>query len=142
MRLDHLLSKENMLDTSRSNGHFYGRFHQSNAMETIKLVAASFVKHHCSIFRARALIHCGGIAQLGERLPCKQEVASSNLTVSTSSKMSARSEASEQMHLENCIKKRLKKNKTRLRKEEENKKVLQSKKVHNRKGCKLSDCKF
>ena len=28
-------------------------------------------------------IGCGGLAQLGERLPCKQEVTSSNLVFST-----------------------------------------------------------
>ncbi len=29
---------------------------------------------------------CGGVAQLGEHLPCKQGVMSSNLTISTRSK--------------------------------------------------------
>ena len=39
----------------------------------------------------------GGIAQLGERLPCKQEVTSSILVVSTIVRQQAA------MYLENCI---------------------------------------
>jgi hypothetical protein len=45
----------------------------------------------------------GGIAQLGERLPCKQEVTSSNLVVSTKLPVSAGRKAA--MHLDNCIRK-------------------------------------
>ena len=40
----------------------------------------------------------GGVAQLGEHLPCKQGVKSSNLSVSTAGGKPAR-----QMHLENFI---------------------------------------
>ena len=40
----------------------------------------------------------GGIAQLGERLPCKQEVTSSNLVISTQTERSG-----EDMYLENYI---------------------------------------
>ena len=40
----------------------------------------------------------GGIAQLGERLPCKQEVTSSNLVISTQME-----EHLKLMYLENCI---------------------------------------
>ena len=41
----------------------------------------------------------GGIAQLGERLPCKQEVTSSNLVISTQAERSG----DKNMYLENCI---------------------------------------
>ena len=41
----------------------------------------------------------GGIAQLGERLPCKQEVTSSNLVISTQTERSG----DKNMYLENCI---------------------------------------
>ena len=40
---------------------------------------------------------CGGVAQLGEHLPCKQGVKSSNLSISTWQKRLPKS------HLENCI---------------------------------------
>ena len=46
----------------------------------------------------------GGLAQLGERLPCKQEVTSSNLVVSTRLPDGARPEG--RTHLENCIRKK------------------------------------
>ena len=39
----------------------------------------------------------GGVAQLGEHLPCKQGVMSSNLTIST------RKQKFPQTYLENCI---------------------------------------
>ena len=41
----------------------------------------------------------GGIAQLGERLPCKQEVTSSNLVISTQTGRSG----DKNMYLENYI---------------------------------------
>ena len=49
-----------------------------------RVEAAKALSDHCSIFRAWSLKSHGGIAQLGERLPCKQEVTSSILVVSTS----------------------------------------------------------
>jgi hypothetical protein len=36
---------------------------------------------HCSLF-------CGGVAQMGERLPCKQEVSGSNPLVSMGERVS------------------------------------------------------
>ena len=36
-----------------------------------------------TVWESRWLPNFGGIAQLGERLPCKQEVTSSNLVIST-----------------------------------------------------------
>ena len=38
-------------------------------------------KHYCLILKAQKPSH-GGVAQLGEHLPCKQGVKSSNLSVS------------------------------------------------------------
>ena len=55
MRLDHLLSKENKLYTTLVLRVFF-----VNSQKT-----------------------CGGVAQLGEHLPCTQGVASSNLVIST-----------------------------------------------------------
>ena len=46
----------------------------------------------------------GGIAQLGERLPCKQEVTSSNLVISIRGEMNAtKAFVALRMYLENCI---------------------------------------
>ena len=42
--------------------------------------------NRCSIFRDHSLTP-GGVAQLGERLPCKQEVMGSTPTISTKSKL-------------------------------------------------------
>ena len=39
----------------------------------------------------------GGVAQLGEHLPCKQGVMSSNLTISTLAKSEARDEISRRL---------------------------------------------
>ena len=44
----------------------------------------------------------GGVAQLGERLPCKQEVTSSNLVISIRGETNRHVGAS-RMYLENCI---------------------------------------
>ena len=46
-------------------------------------------------WESRRLPGHGGLAQLGERLPCKQEVTSSNLVFSTRHNC--------RMYLENCI---------------------------------------
>ena len=43
---------------------------------------------------------------MGERLPCKQEVTSSNLVVSTKAPFGASFFDEAHMHLDNCIKKR------------------------------------
>jgi hypothetical protein len=61
----------------------------------------------------------GGIAQLGERLPCKQEVTSSNLVVSTKLPVSAGRKAA--MHLDNCIRKMTEKYSGQREKQKESK---------------------
>ena len=90
MRLDHLLSKETIRSVM-GPGIFLGRC--PPGLRAARIQTRSLGESlHCSIFGARAREH-GGIAQLGERLPCKQEVTSSNLVVSTSSQ---RAKASDQ----------------------------------------------
>ena len=74
MRLDHLLSKETSADASvccnilRSGSEaelmIFSLFNLEGIPQEVK-------------------IGCGGLAQLGERLPCKQEVAGSIPTIST-----------------------------------------------------------
>ena len=46
---------------------------------------------------------CGGVAQLGEHLPCKQGVKSSNLSISTSLVSSHKWIGTGQLYLENRI---------------------------------------
>ena len=70
MRLDHLLSKEQMPD-EESGGASKVRSRDSECCSILKALFKSFQKKH------------GGVAQLGERLPCTQEVESSNLFIST-----------------------------------------------------------
>ena len=41
------------------------------------------INYICCWFYPTSNIHYGGVAQLGEHLPCKQGVTSSNLVVST-----------------------------------------------------------
>lgn len=70
MRLDHLLSKE-YNDTTV--GIIYSR-------------SVGFNLLHCLVFKAYVgFERRGGVAQLGEHLPCKQGVRSSILLISTSS---------------------------------------------------------
>ena len=67
MRLDHLLSKENVPET-----------------EVEGIASRSGLRRsRCLIFEVR---RDGGIAQLGERLPCKQEVSGSIPLISTRGK--------------------------------------------------------
>ena len=61
MRLDHLLSKELLRETSKSQVEHLGL--------------------HCLVLKEQP--SNGGVAQLGEHLPCKQGVRSSILLVST-----------------------------------------------------------
>ena len=49
----------------------------------------SVVRVHLSPLISLKIIEYGGLAQLGERLPCKQEVTSSNLVFSTSAMSTA-----------------------------------------------------
>ena len=66
MRLDHLLSKENRLANSES----YPRSAKCAAIVSLFNLEGTSSKN-------------GGLAQLGERLPCKQEVSGSNPLIST-----------------------------------------------------------
>ena len=52
-----------------------------------------------TVWESRRMPESGGLAQLGERLPCKQEVTSSNLVISTQTERSG----DKNMYLENCI---------------------------------------
>ena len=70
MRLDHLLSKENM--------------QRRKALRTPG--QAEGLGHEVSLFNLEgtpSIRRCGGLAQLGERLPCKQEVSGSIPLIST-----------------------------------------------------------
>ena len=69
MRLDHLLSKENSADDSL--------LQCPRSVMVERKVVTLF-----NLEGVRREIE-GDIAQLGERLPCKQEVAGSNPTIST-----------------------------------------------------------
>ena len=109
MRLDHLLSKEDEV----------GIVLLFSCQKTIKYFwcRCAYGKHPFSVRtrwlrRRRPMVLCwrrhgrvggcqnyGGIAQLGERLPCKQEVTSSNLVISTQTERSG----DKNMYLENYI---------------------------------------
>ena len=74
MRLDHLLSKEQCLafsQTKSSKVRYKGRKFGIGCCLILKALERAFRRKH------------GGVAQLGERLPCTQEVESSNLFIST-----------------------------------------------------------
>ena len=103
MRLDHLLSKVYMILVQRKQHEesTLRSIHQDGCWRKkpeglgqrvtfqIQITLMSMrVQRHCSLFRARlgTTMPCkdGGIAQLGEHLPCTQGVMSSNLIISTS----------------------------------------------------------
>ena len=75
MRLDHLLSKETMRFETESR-KFLGQFRNGIFKQTLfNLEGAMSLK--------KESISYGGVAQLGEHLPCKQGVRSSILLIST-----------------------------------------------------------
>ena len=76
MRLDHLLSKENLLAPKAQS---------ITPVRTDPNLISLFN------FEGPQSLSCGGIAQLGERLPCKQEVNGSIPFISTSRNISAHS---------------------------------------------------
>ena len=85
MRLDHLLSKEEKI---------------KKRIDEVSIYTVQFS------LPIEAKKRCGDIAQLGEHLPCKQGVMSSNLIISTikgtgSGEISA--SCSRRLHIENCI---------------------------------------
>ena len=95
MRLDHLLSKEEQVKVVLLSSY------QEKNLITIFLVSMrlgdtpvpipnTMVKTQAAdgtiletVWESRRMPDPGGLAQLGERLPCKQEVTSSNLVFST-----------------------------------------------------------
>ena len=86
MRLDHLLSKENM-----------GR-------EDFPYDLGQGWKTHVIQFRGYRSrgARDGGLAQLGERLPCKQEVSGSNPLISTRETVGERSEGKGSVQRAKC----------------------------------------
>ena len=77
MRLDHLLSKETMLLADKCSN------------------ITGFCSKNCLILRVLGSSECtvvkdGGLAQLGERLPCTQEVSGSIPLISTNSEVMAK----------------------------------------------------
>ena len=89
MRLDHLLSKEQFEgETLRahpkvdSTGRYLKESAKSTGCRSKNLLAVSFSGF--ALEKRFIRIHLyGGLAQLGERLPCKQEVSGSNPLIST-----------------------------------------------------------
>ena len=71
MRLDHLLSKENM-QTEISSAYVLRSVQSAGRFTLFNLEGALEVRRGY-----------GGLAQLGERLPCKQEVSGSIPLIST-----------------------------------------------------------
>ena len=85
MRLDHLLSRE---QTRSESGEFISQVDPGRKLsvrwnrQVPKRIANAFLL--CIIFRVRISEEIrGGLAQLGERLPCKQEVSGSIPLIST-----------------------------------------------------------
>ena len=89
MRLDHLLSKEQFEgETQRAHpkvdsaGRYLKESAKSTGCRSKNLLAVSFSGF--ALEKRFIRIHLyGGLAQLGERLPCKQEVSGSNPLIST-----------------------------------------------------------
>ena len=71
MRLDHLLSKENI----RCEEHWVVSYGQQQGFDGVSLFNLEGALVSAEIV--------GGLAQLGERLPCKQEVSGSIPLIST-----------------------------------------------------------
>ena len=84
MRLDHLLSKENMLNSSRLSVFQVDEKKSSRdplGSKNKSMTRISSIQSSGPVPAPEAID--GGIAQLGERLPCKQEVRGSTPLVST-----------------------------------------------------------
>ena len=86
MRLDHLLSKE-IIGNGSQGGLVDGIFSEGQARLRLKLDSPLFNlrgmprKEQKRVKSSVGSEH-GGVAQLGEHLPCKQGVKSSNLSIS------------------------------------------------------------
>ena len=72
MRLDHLLSKE-----------YKERQFKKDKVLSLFFKVRIFLRKAVRLTERRNKEHFGGVAQLGEHLPCKQGVRSSNLLIST-----------------------------------------------------------
>ena len=82
MRLDHLLSKENVRCQITDVSYSKSTSDYSDELFTIRFTD---ILHLFNLQDPSGVLEelSGGIAQLGERLPCKQEVAGSIPAVST-----------------------------------------------------------
>ena len=86
MRLDHLLSKETSINETLDRKFLWSVMVPGHGFRCLILrvqptVAAHSVRHDRQRKLKRRLV--GGLAQLGERLPCKQEVSGSIPLIST-----------------------------------------------------------
>ena len=81
MRLDHLLSKEN-----RPGGHDLPGLGEKFRCSILEELGSFAEGNACSLENRIGIEgrHRGGVAQLGEHLPCKQGVMGSNPIISTS----------------------------------------------------------
>ena len=97
MRLDHLLSKEEQVESccviqiSRKKRDIEIFLVSMRPGDTPVPIPNTMVKPRSAdgtiletVWESRRMPGSGGLAQLGERLPCKQEVTSSNLVFSIS----------------------------------------------------------
>ena len=74
MRLDHLLSKEN----------FRSEIRLGSVLRSVQSASDCFLLFNLEgALRVSQVREDGGLAQLGERLPCKQEVSGSIPLIST-----------------------------------------------------------
>ena len=91
MRLDHLLSREYAKGETwkhilRSIGHsnvFVRDRQERLPKEPLGSKCSAFSPLYRFQGSVKCIRDCGGLAQLGERLPCKQEVIGSNPLIST-----------------------------------------------------------
>ena len=99
MRLDHLLSMENIDHNDGVVDDLYSYRQKPKDGERMYALEAEYRSHCCSILSDRKVIQkelrtpphiYGGVAQLGEHLPCKQGVMGSIPIISTSRRRSAK----------------------------------------------------
>ena len=80
MRLDHLLSKENMSNNSLTKSSKVSKGRVKASLFNFEDSERDLEKKEKTCKKAQP---CGGVAQLGEHLLCKQGVRSSILLIST-----------------------------------------------------------
>ena len=92
MRLDHLLSKENVGDLRKRSPGVLGRKNKEITTKARVRSTGSVVRFSVSL-EGEGGTACGerdgGVAQLGEHLPCKQGVRGSNPLTSTRQRLEA-----------------------------------------------------